>query len=333
MGGADPRPLDATVVREAARWLVLLHSGEAGPGDHAAFERWRHGNPERELAWQRAQRLTQQFGAVPAALGVPLLTREPRVSRRTVLRTLAVLGLTAPAAGWLAHRLGSHPGTYQTAVGQDQDLVLADGSQVHLNTDTNMVVRYSDEARLLHLRSGEVYVRTAADKAGRARPFIVETPQGRMRALGTRFVVRQRDDAEPVTELRVVEHRVEVRLAEGAGTRIVAAGESVRFTRGAFLAAGDPAAGDPAEGDPAAGSGGPGWTRGVIEADNMRLDALLAEVSRYRRGVVRCDPAIAGRRVSGVFRLEDTDALLNVVASTLDLQIVTRTPYWVTLAP
>ncbi|MFJ1299213.1 FecR domain-containing protein [Pseudomonadota bacterium AL_CKDN230030165-1A_HGKHYDSX7] len=331
MAAADSKPLDAAVIREAARWLVRLHSGEADPDDHAAFERWRHGHPERELAWQRAQRLTQQFGAVPAALGVPLLTRTPRVNRRAVLRTLAVLGLTAPAAAWLAHRLGSHPGTYQTAVGQDQHLVLADGSQVHLNTDTNLAVRYSDDARLLHLRGGEVYVRTAADKAGRARPFIVETPQGRMRALGTRFVVRQWDDGEPLTELRVVEHRVEVRLAAGEGTRIVAAGDSLRFTRNAFLASGP--TGDPTAGEPAAAAGAPGWTRGVIEADNMRLDALLAEVSRYRHGVVRCDPAVAGRRVSGVFRLDDTDALLNVVASTLDLKVVARTSYWVTLMP
>ncbi|MFJ3460262.1 FecR domain-containing protein [Achromobacter spanius] len=327
MAAAESKPLDAAIIREAARWLVRLHSGEAGPADHAAFERWRAGSPDREVAWQRAQRLTQQFNAVPAALGVPLLTREARVSRRTVLRTLAVVGFAAPAAAWLGYRVNrEQAGAYRTAVGENQDLVLADGSQVLLNTDTGMDVRYSDAARVVQLRAGEVYVRTASDKAARARPFYVDTPQGRLQALGTRFVVRQLDGRDAMTELTVLEHRVAVTLANGGSTRVFNAGESVRFTAHAFLQ------GDLLADAPLRSGAAPGWTRGVIEADNMRLDALLAEVSRYRRGVVRCDPAVAGLRVSGVFRLQDTDALLAVVASTLDLRVTTRTPYWVTLA-
>ncbi|MCY1509418.1 Protein FecR [compost metagenome] len=323
MDAAQPKPLDAAVIREAARWLVRLHSGEAGPADHAALERWRRGSPEHELAWQRAQRLAQQFNTVPAALGVPLLTRQAGGGRRTALRTLAALGLTAPVAAWVAYRINGQPeDAYRTAVGENRNLILADGSQVHLNTDTNMDVRYSDEARLLRLRGGEVYVRTAADQAGRPRPFILETPQGRLRALGTRFVVRQWDDGgNALTELTVLEHRVAVSLRNGEAARIFGAGESARFTANAFLSRAP------------AGPGTPGWTRGVIEADNMRLAALLAEVSRYRRGVVRCDPAVADLRVSGVFRLQDTDALLAVVANTLDLRVVTRTSYWVTLTP
>ncbi|MCG7326091.1 FecR domain-containing protein [Achromobacter sp. ACRQX] len=324
MAAAESKPLDAAIIREAARWLVRLHSGEAGPADHAAFERWRAGSPDRELAWQRAQRLTQQFNAVPAALGVPLLTREPRVSRRTVLRTLAAMGFAAPAAAWLGYRVHyGQEGGYRTAVGESHDLMLADGSEVLLNTDTGMDVRYSDAARVVQLRSGEVYVRTAADKA--VRPFYVETPQGRLQALGTRFVVRQRDGRDAMTELTVLEHRVAVTLANGGSTRVFSAGESVRFTAQAFLQGDLPAAA------PLRAGTAPGWTRGVIEADNMRLDALLAEVARYRRGVVRCDPDVAGLRVSGVFRLENTDALLAVVANTLDLRVVTRTSYWVTL--
>lgn len=325
MAAADSKPLDAAIIREAARWLVRLHSGEAGPADHAAFERWRAGSPDRELAWQRAQRLTQQFNAVPAALGVPLLTREPRVSRRTVLRTLAAVGFAAPAAAWLGYHVNNRQaGEYRTAVGENHELMLADGSQVLLNTDTGMDVRYSDTARVVQLRTGEVYVRTASDRA--ARPFYVETPQGRLQALGTRFVVRQLDGRDAMTELTVLEHRVAVTPAAGGSTRVFNAGESVRFTAQAFLPAVSRAD------SPSPSGAAPGWTRGVIEADNMRLDALLAEVSRYRRGVVRCDPDAASLRVSGVFRLQDTDALLAIVANTLDLRVVTRTSYWVTLS-
>ena len=94
MAAINTTPPDAAVIREAARWLVRLHSGEAGPEDHAAFERSRQGAPEREVAWQRAQRLSQQFNAVPPALGVPLLTRQRRANRRAVLRTVAAVSYT-----------------------------------------------------------------------------------------------------------------------------------------------------------------------------------------------------------------------------------------------
>ncbi len=322
MAAINTTPPDAAVIREAARWLVRLHSGEAGPEDHAAFERWRQGDPEREVAWQRAQRLSQQFNAVPPALGVPLLTRQRRANRRAVLRTVAALGVTLPAA-WLGYRLAASPSggeAYRTAVGGHQDLTLADGSQVQMNTDTDVDVRFSEHTRMLQLRAGEVYVRTASDPSGTARPFIIETPQGRLRALGTRFVVRRPEGDDATTALTVLEHRVEVTLRGGGAPRIVNAGESLRFTANAFLPARP------------AGPEAPGWTRGVIEASNMRLDAFLAELSRYRRGVVRCDPAVAGLRVSGVFRLEDTDAVLAIVARTLGLRVVERTRYWVTLS-
>src|SRR3546814_18691279 len=111
--------LDTTVIREAARWLVLLHSGSAGPDDHAAFQRWRQASPDRERAWQRAERLSRQFGAVPPMLGVPVLTRQAGVNRRAVMKTLAALGMALPAA-WLGYRpAGDRRASCRERVGKD----------------------------------------------------------------------------------------------------------------------------------------------------------------------------------------------------------------------
>ncbi|AZY52551.1 FecR/PupR family sigma factor regulator [Bordetella avium] len=77
------------VIREAAQWLTRLHSGEAGPDDQAAFKAWRERSPEHEQAWQRAQRLSQHFEAIPSPLGRPVLTRPALASRRASLRALA----------------------------------------------------------------------------------------------------------------------------------------------------------------------------------------------------------------------------------------------------
>ncbi|MBR8657942.1 iron dicitrate transport regulator FecR, partial [Achromobacter sp. Marseille-Q0513] len=75
------------------------------------------------------------------------------------------------------------------------------------------------------------------------------------------------------------------------------------------------------------------WSRGVLVADAWRLDDFLAELGRYRPGLLRCDPAVADLRVSGVFPLRDTDRALHNLERGLPVTVVYRTRYWVTLRP
>lgn len=327
MSQISPGP-DSAVIREAARWLAHLHSGQARPEDHAALQHWRQARPEHEIAWQRAERLSQQFGAVLPSVGVPVLTRQTRHNRRAVIKALGLLGVAVPAA-WLGYR---HlpglrgPNDYRTAVGEHRQVVLSDGSTVQLNTATHLDVRYSGQARLVQLAHGEIYIQTAPDAHGLTRPFLIETGQGQLRALGTRFVVRALDDGSDTTLLSVLEHRVEITLRSNGTTRIVNAGESIAFKANALM---------PVQRIPqvagVAAARTPAWTRGVLEADNMRLDAFMAELARYRPGVIRVDPDVAGLRVSGIFQLNDTDHILAVVGQTLPIRIVPRTRYWVTV--
>jgi len=323
-------PLDSGVIRQAALWLALLHSGRAGADDHEACRRWRQSDAAHELAWQKAERLSRQFGAVPPALGVPVLSRQAGANRRAALKTLALLGSTL-SAGWLGYRYAPWPdwtADYRTATGESRDLLLDDGSRLALNTDTALDVRYSPEERRLRLQRGEIYVQTAPDTAGRARPFLVQTPQGTLRALGTRFVVRQLDDGQAATRLEVLEHRVEITPQGGARPLVLEAGQQAWFTASGIQAP-RPVAQPPA----AAAGDAPGWTRGVLYAADTPLADFLEELSRYRPGVLRCDPAVARLRLSGAFQLADTDRVLDIVAQTLPVRVVRRTPYWVTVLP
>ncbi|WP_313519340.1 FecR domain-containing protein, partial [Pseudomonas sp.] len=63
---------------------------------------------------------------------------------------------------------------------------------------------------LLLLRRGELLVQVAADAA---RPFHVRSAEGDVRALGTRFLVRQEDDA---TRVVVLQHSVRASLDDGS---------------------------------------------------------------------------------------------------------------------
>ncbi|AFK62625.1 Fe2+-dicitrate sensor, membrane protein [Advenella kashmirensis WT001] len=64
----------------------------------------------------------------------------------------------------------------------------------------------------------------------------------------------------------------------------------------------------------------------------MRLVDFVAELGRYRPGILRCDSSVADIPVSGAFQLNNTDRILEALAQTLPVQIQFRTRYWVTVA-
>mgnify|MGYP006168194483 CR=1 FL=1 len=59
---------------------------------------------------------------------------------------------------------------------------------------------------------------------------------------------------------------------------------------------------------------------------------LLADLSRYRRGVVQCDPQIAGLKISGAFPIDDTDLALSALESGFSLQVRHFSRYWVNVS-
>jgi transmembrane sensor len=167
------------------------------------------------------------------------------------------------------------------------------------------------------LREGAILITTAPDPAAQHRPFVAVTAQGSARAIGTRFTVRQEAQRSQVA---VLQGAVEVKLRDGSTAQLLQAGEQTSFGD-AQIDAVEPAA---------VGTGQ--WARGVLAVDDMRLDAFVAELARYRPGLLHCDADVAGLRITGAFQLDDTDAVLQNVAHLLPVQLLTRTRYWVTLA-
>ena len=304
-------PLSRRVARQAVEWYLLEQSGQATADDLAASAQWRALDPEHARAWNRVQQVSQTAGLLPPALAAPVLRRP---QRRAAMQ--ALLALMAAPAAWLLvrHELLAD---YRSGVGQRRDIALPDGGTLVLNTDSAADLAYGPDERLLTLRRGEVLVQTRPDHAG-SRPFIVATCHGRIRALGTRFTVRLDDDSCRVT---VLEHAVEITpRAPSATVRTVAAGQQSRFDANhASLPAPAPLQAD-------------AWARGMLAAQDMRLDAFASELARYRPGLLRVEPQVAGLRLSGAFQLDDTDAVLENLTRMLPVDVLYRTPYWVTLA-
>ena len=317
--------VDKAVALQAAQWFVLLQSGETTAADRTRWTHWRAADPAHEAAWQRAEQVSGKFGRLPGALSMPVLSRTVRSDRRAAVKALAVL-LTAAPAGWLAWRASPARewlADHRTATGERRELRLADGTRIQLNTATAIDVAYGTTQRLVRLHAGEILIETAPDAVPSSdpayRPFIVETAQGRLRALGTRFVVRQHEGGDR-SQLTVLDGAVEVRPDDARSLRaVVRAGEQAMFSAKAIgeITAAEPDADD--------------WSRGVLRARNMRLHDFLAELGRYRPGVLRCDPAVADLRVSGVFQLRDTGPVLDSLPQALPVDVLFRTRYWVTV--
>jgi transmembrane sensor len=317
-------PLERTVARAAAVWLVRLH-GQGSARDIAACNRWREADPAHEQAWQRAQRVNAKFGVVPPGLGMSTLGRKRRIDRRAALKAMTVL-LVAGTSSYAIHR--SAPwrqwmSDERTAAGERRSIVLADGTRLELDTATAVDIAFSATERRLILNAGTILVQTGPDRhslAGAYRPFIVQTRNGGIRALGTRFVVGDAPGGDSATRVAVLESRVEITPDAAPQTkRIIDAGQQTYFTATGIAPA---TRADPHVAD---------WANGVLVADRMRLGDFIAELGRYRPGILRCDPAVADLRITGAFQLDNTDSILAALPETLSVQLVYRTRYWITV--
>ncbi|WP_349678186.1 FecR domain-containing protein, partial [Methylophaga sp. UBA3991] len=75
------------------------------------------------------------------------------------------------------------------------------------------------------------------------------------------------------------------------------------------------------------------WQQYMLVADNMPLAEIVTQLQNYHHGWLRCDPSIADRRVSGTYPLSNIDQVLKALAATLQIELVYRTRYWITLKP
>jgi transmembrane sensor len=317
---SGPSAPTSRLLEEAAEWLLVLRFDEADEGQRQAFEHWRAQSEAHRAAWARAERVMGTFASVPAALGQQTvrLAGERTLSRRRTLRLLTALLVGVPV-GWLARHnlpLDAEDAEVTTATGERRTLVLADGSQVVLNTATALQVQFDERLRRLRLRRGEVLVTTHADSVVPRRPFVVAVAQGEVEAVGTRFSVRQEED---LCRVAVFAHAVELRPQQGAAVRLAAGQQAWFDQRGVQRIA-------------AVDEDASRWTHGMLVAHDRPLAEVLGELGRYRPGLLRCDPAVAGLRVSGALSLDDTDQALLALERTLPIRITRRTRFWISVA-
>ncbi|MCL7930358.1 FecR domain-containing protein [Halomonas llamarensis] len=317
LSGADHQEPGDDVLAQAAEWFVLLQ--EKPPSEHILIA-WRHWLQQSEAhrqAWARVEIIDQQFRELPQEPAQLALSAAGR-QRRQFVKGLMVL-MTAPLLWSAGHRLSlplqKWRADYRTSIGEVRKMVLADGSQLWLNTNSALNVTFSDEERRLTLLAGEVYLETAVDTQSPPRPLRVASSIGTIEPLGTCFSVRNMENRVGV---QVTSGQVSVMPLQAPPHRLET-GEATTFTMRKVAPV------EPAQTSRTA------WQHGMLVADNQRLDDFLDELSRHRRGVLSHDPAIADLRLVGAYPLRDTDRILSILESTLPIRVIRRTHLWVSV--
>ncbi|WP_240791782.1 MULTISPECIES: FecR family protein [Pseudomonas] len=172
---------------------------------------------------------------------------------------------------------------YHTGVGERQRITLADGSRVTLNSASALSVAFTGAERKVLLRAGEALFEMADDP----RPFVVEAGAAPVTAEGAVFSVRREAGGNQVV------------LAQG---RAEVDGQTLQPAPDARTRT--------------------AWQRGKLIFNGKPLGQVLAELERYQRGrIVIPDHQLAALEVSGVFDLDDPQALLRTLEQRYHLNV------------
>ncbi|MET1077774.1 MAG: FecR family protein [Pseudomonas sp.] len=314
---------DYAILMQAAEWFAVLGSEHCCAQQHQQWHAWLASSPEHAAAWRRVEAISGQFQRLPDPLqrgAARSALQQGASTRRQALGLMALLCggtalslLTARFAPWQAWTA-----TLRTGTGEVRESRLADDSQLWLNSGSAVDIDYGPDLRRLQLWRGELLLFSAPDRATPARPLVVDSAYGRMRAQGSRFSVREEAAA---TRLTVFQGAVEVRPQGGGALQLVQAGQQLCFGPQAFAPL------------TAAQQGRQAWRRGILQADNMRLDDFIAELAPHCPGYLGCAPAVAQLRLVGAFPLADPQRIFAALEASLPVRVVRRLPWWVSVEP
>jgi transmembrane sensor len=317
----------------AADWLVRLQSTEISVEETLAWQAWIHESPANAEAFARIEEISQALrdlsapAAVSAALlasdrydaSVPIGEWKPRGAAPrwpwTTLGVAASLALFALAlAFWRAPAAATN--AFETEVGENRSVTLADGSVISLGGDTRIEVAMSENVRAIELTKGEALFKVAKDAA---RPFKVRAGDATIVAVGTEFNVERDSDRAVVS---VTEGRVEVKpfvgllpvsLLQGFKPKL----RSVRVNAGQQTTAGSAGIEEPTKmEDPATG-----WQIGHLAFRLQPLRYVLEDVNRYAHKPIVLETESMGTLViTGTVERENIGGWVKSLEHAFDLQ-------------
>lgn len=311
------------------RWL----RGEASHAEEAQWREWLNADDRHRALLSEAQDLWQAGQFRPAALpemeielqklqqrlhGPATKTASVRsLPRREVFPTWLRYGAMAAAAifvlAWLGRYLLTPRQTVWQAVstvsGERTRLELPEGSSIILNA--NSTLRYPADWAKATTRGvelhGEAYF-AVSPQAGRQRDFIVQTRDGSVIVVGTRFAVYERGEGTRVT---VEEGKVAVTNALGAARAFLEPGQFMQFHKN------DNALTPSRRGGTGLGFYTTWWQDYIKLEDTPFADIARRLEETYGVRVQVLDESLRQRKLSGAIENRDLNVIITALAKAL----------------
>lgn len=316
---------------QAVDWLMRV---QASPDDRelrAALDRWLAESAGHRAAYGSVQRMWRVAGDLPgkspaatrevaatagadgrAILSVTQLSRRSPLSRPATRRIAVAMALAACLllAFFPAIQLRLQADAI-TSTAELRDLLLEDGSEVHLDAGSAVAVDYGAARREVTLLAGEAFFEVVRG----GRPFVVKAGNVIVTVVGTAFSVRTWEDAVSVS---VKSGTVEVAVDGGLSSDLLTRGQRLRVRRGGGSLQRDEIVPD----DIAA------WRQRRLIVDGAPLADVAEALGRHYEGVIVLrDQAMAARHITGVFDLGRPVEALEAIARAQHGSLTRITPY------
>ncbi|MEI8573608.1 FecR family protein [Methylomonas sp. EFPC1] len=295
------------ILQQAATWFVELQSESCDEQRRQAFAQWLLQNPAHQTAYDDIASLWGNLDELKTAEVAGLNTARsarPRVWRNGKMLTVSLLLATVLTGAWLDFKAPSR--VYQTGIGERQTVQLADGSQLQLNTDTQLRVRLSWWRREIELQQGEAMFNVAHQAW---HPFTVHTGNLQIKDIGTVFNVRHDNHG---TAVSVLEGEVALHAGRSWFGENLPAGFSRKIDAGGHWQ-------KPEKTNTKQVAA---WLNGQLLFDHTPLTEVVAELERYH--AVRfafADPALAKQTLSGSFNSADLKPFLQALEKILPIRV------------
>lgn len=299
MHDAQPsRTVSARSLEDAGQWLLDL---QAQPERFDDFDRWLHSDDEHFEAWAQVNRamdaLDQQ--APTTRTHWPRLARSHRPWRvAACISMLAVGAALVFNPAWRAD--------YSTATAQTREVRLSDGSRLTLAPHSAVNVAFDGALRQVTLMQGEVFFDVVHDAQ---TPFEVRSDDAVVRVLGTAFDVARSQNGLAV-EVRDGTVGVNKQYRLTAGQRLWIDRQSGKATQTSVA---------PTE--------VAGWINGTQFFENVSVAQVVEQLERYQHGwIVINDPALANKRVTGLYDMRDTRRALQALVAPIGGEVHEYSP-------
>lgn len=300
----------------AAAWLARRDRDDWNEADQAGLNAWLDENILHSVAYWRleaAWESTEQFSAlrIPER---PEIAPAPGRRMRPVLIGVAsaLIGVVLLGFG-AAYLFQPAARTYATVLGERRTVKFADGSQIELNTDTQLRTEIGLSRRKVWLDHGEAYFQIKHDASN---PFVVIVGDRYVTDLGTKFRIR-RDSGR--FEMALLEGRAQLETSDAhapqkpimlvPGDRAIATADSISLTRLPARNLAQELA----------------WRQGMIVFNNTALASAADEFNRYNsQKIVVADQAAGRSTIYGTFQTNNIMAFARLAHEVLGLHVERR---------